>query len=408
MAFKHVYATLSCMSRKATKKAKSYRTLFAGRSRFVLAAVVVVGISLFGSYVVLRSHADTIDTSGDRQIDAPGGASGVFNDYPSMVADGSDLGFDPSKPRSLNPIESARVGEQILPTFSLVVNNNPYPSQPFTVIVEFLYPSKSLSLSGIICDSAQYCKTVSWPNWSDSYGFNADRKFSVCVDGQNRNFLNRQRLFTPQFSVINNSSQFLLSESARIYLNASCDSNEGHSNQYYSKNNNLFGLEFIGHCYNQSAKSIGDTNPECGPGDLGPLQGVNPGITGGLVHGKDGGKTPNPEGTGPGAPSATKNKGASSGSSSATTQSNQNNTTPSSTAQGDNKAQAKIEPSPFYDGKLYDAGSDSISNVANVFSTKNRPKTFVIIFIITAIIGVGVVYYIRLRRLKNSVKKRSK
>lgn len=91
-------------------------------------------------------------------------------------------------------------------------------------------------------------------------------------------------------------------------------------------------------------------------GRLGPGPGDGPG---------PGGSGPGTAGSGPGTSGIGPGAGASGGGggSSATTQSDADNATPSNTDQGDATEQPKVEPSPFFDGKLFAIGSDSDANI---------------------------------------------
>lgn len=88
------------------------------------------------------------------------------------------------------------------------------------------------------------------------------------------------------------------------------------------------------------------------------------------------------------------NNGGGSGGSSATTQSQQPNTVPSSSGQGDQN-QAGIEPSPFFDGKQYEPGSDpDILGVNTTFSVAGHNLKFGWLFVLLVLIFGSVAYFI--------------
>jgi hypothetical protein len=100
--------------------------------------------------------------------------------------------------------------------------------------------------------------------------------------------------------------------------------------------------------------------------------------------------------------------GGGNGGSTANKQSNQPNTIPSSSSQGTDNPQSEINPSPFYDGKQYDPGSDpDILGVNTTFSVAGHRLKYGWAFVLSTLILGGVGYYIWYRRRHskaNSVK----
>lgn len=103
------------------------------------------------------------------------------------------------------------------------------------------------------------------------------------------------------------------------------------------------------------------TGPGAGPGTFTGMSGSGGNGTGGNGTGNNG------QGTGPGPGSS-----GGGGGSSATRQGDQPNTTPTTSNQGDNKEEPKLEPSPFFDGKEFEKGSDSDTLANTVRSTSRK------------------------------------
>jgi hypothetical protein len=113
-----------------------------------------------------------------------------------------------------------------------------------------------------------------------------------------------------------------------------------------------------------------------------------------------------PEGSGPG-PGPSGRSGGSAGST-AKTQANQPNPIPDASAQGEEK-QPEIEPSPFFDGKQYEPGSDSTSSINSVASASRQILgNWPYILVAFAMIGAGVGYWLWRQRLSSKKVKSAK
>jgi uncharacterized membrane protein YgcG len=132
-------------------------------------------------------------------------------------------------------------------------------------------------------------------------------------------------------------------------------------------------------------------------------------VAGGSVLGDDRssgeapGNNPGTGGTSGGDGTGTDGRSGGSGSSSrATSISSTPNAVPSTTAQGTDQEQSKLEPSPFYDGKEYTPGSDSSLEdagvAASVFrqTTKQWPYTVAVLLLLA--IGGYVAWHFKLGR----------
>ncbi len=147
---------------------------------------------------------------------------------------------------------------------------------------------------------------------------------------------------------------------------------------------------FVLAAYGNAKNDGGGNPPNPGPPNSGPPStqpdgpGDGPGKTG--------------DGTGD-APQTTKSKsGSSSGKSSATKQGQRTNSIPSSTSQGSNTTPTVAQPSPFYDGKQYTAGSDADKQSAVAFlhkATVAASYRWAIAIVTIAAISAGVTIWWR-------------
>jgi len=329
----------------------------------ILLAIVAVGVRILG----LLAHAETLPQVSQSQGQVFE-AKFLYGD-PEPGYPGYDPSYVKASPDSVQ--NEVAVGDMILPTISIHPSNlgTPKPVGQFAVVTTFHYPSSFVRLNSVHCDSSTRCIVVAWPSFGGpTGGFGSqhdytltytDRTLSVCTDRPNRDPNtpfgqgDDMDLFSPKFIVINNSDAFPIYATSRVYNDASCVVNGGQSATYRNQNTD-------GNCMNRVANgkpgNDGNGYPlQCGLGVQGGGNPGNdmPGVEGGL--GTPGNSPVNP-GLG-NSPSPNPGRGGGGGSS-ATTQSDSNSSLPESSDQGDNE-QPKLEPSPFFDGKLFAAGSDA-------------------------------------------------
>lgn len=96
-------------------------------------------------------------------------------------------------------------------------------------------------------------------------------------------------------------------------------------------------------------------------------------------------------GTGAGSDSKGSSGGSSSTKNQASTQSPAPNPVPISSSQGDQSNQPKVEPSPFYDGKQYEAGSDGDTQETSILASAGHQavKSWPLVTVLLGLVVVG-------------------
>lgn len=287
----------------------------------------------------------------------------------------------------INDTSNIPIGADISPPVSLLTQ---VPSGKMAIVISTYYASKYLSSSGVSCDPAIRCVSVSWPNFDNdidpgnyeptttpngSYAttlanFRYDHKFSVCVNKPNPVPSVPYPiipLYTPHFKVVGNDKRFVITMLVRYYAGGDCDVNGGQSSSWYKTQREVNWYL----CYNQ-------TSPDApGPYTDGTSRNscFETGST--LPNGNDGaqiqgGKSAPSTGSGQTGTSSGSGTGGGGGGSSAKKQSNYPNTIPTSSAQGTKNTQPELQPSPFFDGRNYKPGSDPDTLVSATHSPVNK------------------------------------
>lgn len=340
-----------------------------------------IGIALFavvGTLLIMLSRAEDAQM---QNIDA----YFLYGDQEE-----GNPGYDPSYvKRSPSTVQNTVwIGERILPTITLHPTYTPTqttfpPAGKFAVVTVFYYPSTYVSIRSIHCEKSTRCLNIdlskfnydSFTGTSSNYQHPlTDRKFIVCSDRPNRNPAlpfgeqDDMQLFSARFDVINDDDSFPIYAMSRVYVNGSCDKNNGVTDQTRG------GGRPNGNCMNRAAnKSPGNDGNgyplHCG---LGP-NGGTPGTDSPRIEGGIGNQSNNPNGSGISNSGNVTSRGQSRGNSggvSANTQNNDPNIIPNSSAQGDNE-ESQLKASPFFDGKEFKPGSDR-DTLANTVTTTGK------------------------------------
>lgn len=302
--------------------------------------------------------------------------------------------------------ENIPIGTTISPSVEYIAGGSHQQLPQPTAIVSSTYSAlKYVRLTGIDCDPNVRCVSVTWPNFdndpppgtfmANDFGgtsspssmddFAFDHKFSVCTDvpsiapSPSQSYV---PLYTPHFVVTGNDKRFVIATLIRYYISGNCDTNGGQSDQWYKTTRETQWYK----CYNGNGTFDGpfydgSRNSCFDPGNSLPGGNDTVQITGGKASttgGQGSGKSPDPGAGGGG------------GGSSATSQSSQPNTIPSTSNQGDDKKQPKIEPSPFFDGRVFAAGSEADIQNPNTISIAGHKFSYGWLYLLGLPIVLGI------------------
>ena len=382
--------------RKSRNKNRKNRLLTSRRFHISIFALV---FGTVGVYLLLVSHAESPE---------------LANTYGPRV----EIGWGVDAAGTTN----IPIGTVISPSVEYISGgSNQQLPQPSAIVTSTYYASKYVRLTSIDCPANVRCVSVSWPNFDndpppgtfmpndfggtsspssmDDFAF--DHKFSVCNDvpyvtpSPTQSYV---PLYTPHFVVTGNDKRFVIATLIRYYIGGNCDANGGQSDPWYKTT-----LETQWYkCYNGNGTFDGpfydgSRNSCFDPGNSLPGGNDTVVITGGKAS---------TVGPGPGSSTAPGPGGG--GGSSATTPTDQPNTVPSGGPLGDNEKQPKIEPSPFFDGRLFTAGSEADAQDPNTVSIAGRTFSYVWLYVLGALLVLGVGGYFGWRRWQKKNKTRKK
>jgi len=303
--------------RQKKNKKNSQKRFIAHKVRYIV--LIIVLLVLAGGFFILRGGAFASENPWD---------GGAFNGY-------TDNAYSSSSPLYAG-------GDVNVPVWGRWGGHE--TNSDWQVVATVTSNSKYVDYLGFSCGSFSTCRPTTWYKPSYFAGENYDLRVCINVPANQSN-VTRADLFTLHYRYLSPPPHNWL----QVWFGTapgSCDSNPSAAGVNVRNG--------YGNCSPQNYVGPGQYSEEqCnfnGPGD-GTGKGIGTGFS------------PAPQGYGPGlsgqAPNPNPTPGpAGGGGSSAITQGDQPNSIPSSSDQGDNE-QPKLEPSPFFDGKLFAAGSDA-------------------------------------------------
>lgn len=265
---------------------------------------------------------------------------------------------------------------------------NYHSTETFHVVVAFFSDSNRVEYLSSECVPPIFCTDSNWRGYEFGPSAHQDARVTdkvLCITiPPSTNHLNLSLMVKLKYKVINSSKPFWFDNISGLGR-GSCASNPAGSNISYAGGNGM--------CINY-VKAIH-------PGGCAGTRGI------GARGNNPFGNFPNPNtGSSPQGQSpqqsagSTPGTGSGGGGSSSTTQSDNSNTVPSSSARGDQQ-QPEVGPSPFFDGKLFTAGSSTDdANTVSVGSYRIGYGWFYLL-IGLAIAGVGGFYGWNWWRMRN-------
>lgn len=328
-----------------------------------------------------------------------------------------------------NPVNTANVGDIITPTVrdeSLQIPEE--KREKVALIISWLYVSSRVTPNPVKCYPESSCKSISWPEFDGSHRWQAeglfDRMFSICVDLPQRISRsvedgNGLRIVTPYFVVKKNTDAIPIEMRTTYYRGSSCSVNDGRTGGAVGENGEIpTSLHSAGsffQCYNREANNRPGNDPNGFPIYCGLPGGSEPGIVTVKIQGEGektpGGKDKDKQGPGSGSgPSDSSGKstaqnpssgGGGGGGSTANKQDDEPNTLPSTSPQGTKDEQPKVEPSPFFDGKLFAIGSDVDTEDIQGISVAGQKFGFGWVYLVGASVLLAVGGFFGQRRWRN-------
>lgn len=346
MVYNALMSGLTKRKKTAVKKSKrqSWLARHTKLMRFMVAAIVVSTVAFAGSYIVLRSNAQ-VDSAPDNAITISSGGSRGLIDFkkgsvplyvylPPAVYTTPEDHYTRNNPQQIPTWHlSLRIGMNVKVTnivcatgYTCQVDSSSYSG-----------PSSQSAINNGQMQSLYLCVNLTKPDYGKNLTimtFIVDASTAVTNTANGRDWI-----------IIPSAEQGACLTPAQLSSNPAETgwSNQTHDHRTYGYQD----AQGAGGYYSLFGWSMGawgvspSTAPGGAPGGAGNGEGTGDG-SGGTGTGSDG--TGNGDGGG--------------GGSSATQQSNESTAIPESTSQGSQNEQNVIDPSPFYDGKLFVPGSD--------------------------------------------------
>lgn len=332
------------------------------KSRLFTGTVVAIVVGIGGAYLLLSAYASRTS------------APDTYVEYASG-----------SHPRI---VEKSNVGDIITPTIHDKNLDVPGESrEKIALIISWYYVSSQVTPKPVKCHHNIQCRPITWRKFEGSMRWGAqglfDRMFSICVDlpqKLSRPITNPDdtpglRIMTPYFVVKKSTDAIPLEMQTNYYRGGtSCSVNGGRPTKppVEEQTHSVMWAGGFFQCYNREANLRPGNDANGIPVYCGLGGGKESGVVTVGVQGQ-GGKTPGGTDDGRGGPGDGKdiNPNLSSGGgggSSARRQADTPNPTPSSSQRGDAK-QPDLEPSPFFDGQIFAAGSDADNLTSTVAKT---------------------------------------
>lgn len=321
---------------------------------YIIALVVIVGIAAGGTYIVRRTSANSITEAPSKALTVQSTRNGDTAKYTFLLSNEPCQGYSQS-----NSCEEK--------AFILILLDNVPKTFEYTGNVSCAVPGRC----GVVQQTAGkvvMCVFLPLSQRKTGYG---QSLITIELRDVNR---------TPQDISYHESLWDELS-----YIYGSNDSeNPNRPVDETCASNLTFFLNFPGDFYNRPATfSRSPYGSESGgSGGSGSGDGIGSGGTGSGTNGRG--------------------EGGSGGGSSATTQSNASNSVPQSSSQGNDDVNQSISPSPFYDGKQYESGSEADDGAGGplVSSIRTLSKVTLYIGIPAAIVVIGGVAFIARRQIR--------
>jgi hypothetical protein len=334
---------------------------------FTVISILLVGI--IGSYLLVFSKA----------AERSGGEASIF------------ARFNITFPAQSDP--SMSTGQTATAIVQAMIRNDTSPQTPQQVVIDFRYNPAEARLLSVECITTLGCTRSASPGNGSATGYKTG--FVVCIDtppdtsGANADMY-ALRLQNLRDHTVNDyqAAGTLYWWSAQLgTAPGSCASNP--------TANGVLWTEGRGYSCNSTRLdangNVEYTYPPCDSGsDIG-----NVGFTNfraaSQVSNNENSQFPLNTGQQP----VNTNSKSTNGGSTANKQSNQSNTIPSSSSQGTDNPQSEINPSPFYDGKQYDPGSDpDVLGIDTTFSVAGHNLKYGWVYVLAAFILGLVAFFV--------------